>query len=582
MATLNKPVGYECEFVDQAPDDYFCKLCKHVAREPTIASCCTEVLCKACIDAIVQDTKPCPSCEDVEIEIQGPHKKYTSKILALQIRCTMKDRGCPWTGQLQHLDAHLDVTTGDCEYVDVECPKKCVQKVQKRNVDTHLANECPNRDYRCLHCNFASTFCVVSKHFDVCRYYPLACPNRCGVTFERDDLDDHMKMCRLEEVECVFAKAGCSANFIRDNEDAHMDQNMQKHLALMPAATLKMLHEQEEKFEEKLLKQQEVFVRKLELKDEQIKLVEQKLQDKQEVFEKKLEEKDVQVKRVEQKLQEQQAFEQKLQDKQEVFEKKLKGKDEEIKRVEQKLQEQQAYEQNKLKEKDEQIKRVEQKLEKQGQEFEGQLGGQQIEFQKQLQQRDDQIKQNVKEKDEQIKTLQVKNEELQQQIERNFQQMLPMVNKIRSHKYAGKCVPPYDIQYSNYQKLKARGRLVDSPSMYTHPGGYSFRLKLWPNGYKGTHTSVSVHTLKSDHDAELKFPVKFTTTVQLLNQHRDQDHHTRDIQCQVTMEKIGELEYIGVDWTFIPFAALEWNRDKQTQYLKDECLKFRITKIIVH
>ena len=533
MATLNIPVGYECEFVDQAPDDYFCKLCKHVAREPTIASCCTEVLCKACIDAIVQDKKPCPSCEDVEIEIQGPHKKYTSKILALEVRCTMKDRGCPWTGQLQRLNAHLDVTTGDCQYVDVECPKKCVQKVQKRNVDTHLANECPNRDYRCPHCNFASSFCVVSKHFDVCRYYPLACPNRCGVTFERDDLDDHMKMCRLEEVKCVFAKAGCQANFIRENEDTHMDQNTQKHLALMPAATLKMLHEQEEKFEEKLHKQQEVFVKTLELKD-------------------------VQVKRVEQKLQEQQAFEQKLQDKQEVFEKKLEEKDEEI-------------------------RRVVQELEKQGQEFEGQLGGQQIEFQKQLQQRDDQIKQNVKEKYEQIEELQAKNEELQQQVERISQQMLPMVNKMSS--FADNCVPPHDILYSNYQIANAPCLTVDSASMYTHPGGYMFELTLWANGFnagQGTHVSVSVHSLKGDHDAELKLPAKFTTTVQLLNQHRDQDHHTRDIRCQVTREKVGEPGSIGADWMLIPHAALEWNRDKQTQYLKDNCLKFRITKIIVH
>ena len=548
MATLNKPVGYECEFVDQVPEDYFCKLCKHVAREPTIASCCTEVLCKACIDAIVQDKKSCPSCEDVEIEILGPHKKYTSKILALEVHCTMKDRGCPWTGQLQRLSAHLDVTTGDCEYADVECPKKCVQKVQKCDVDTHLANECPNRHYRCPHCNFASTFCVVSKHFDVCGYYPLACPNRCGVTFERDDLDDHMKMCRLEEVECVFAKAGCQANFIRENEDEHMDHNTQKHLALMPAATLKMLHEQEVKLEEKLQKQQEVFVKKLELKDEQIKRVEQKLQDKQEVFEKKLEEKDVQVKRVEQKLQEQQAFEQ-----------------------------------NKLKEKDEQIKRVVQKLEKQGQEFEEQLGGQQIEFQKQLQQRDEQIQANVQEKDEQIKTLQTKNEELQQQIERISQQMLPMVNKIRSHtNYTGNCVPPHDILYANYQKLKALGELSNSAPMYTHPGGYRFMLRLWPDGLNDTHLSVTVHSLKGDHDAELKFPVKFTTTIQLLNQYRDQDHHTRDIQCQVTREKVGEPGSIGADWKFLSLTALKWNCDKQTQYLKDDCLKFRITKIIVH
>ena len=502
MATLSKPVGYACEFTDQVPEDYFCKLCTHVAREPTITSCCTEVLCKACINAIVQGKKPCPSCEDVEIEIQGPHKKYTSKILALQVCCTMKDRGCPWTVQLHHLNAHLDVTTGDCEYADVECPKKCVQKYRNA-MWTHTLLTSAQIETTDVH--------TAIMHFDVCRYYPLACPNRCGVTFERDDLDNHMNMCRLEEVECVFAKAGCQANFIRENEDTHMNQSTQKHLALMPAAILKISQD----FEQTLREQQEKFVRKLELKDEQIKRVEQKLQDKQKVFEKK------------------------------------------------------------LAEKVEQVKQVEQKLEKQGHEFEEQLGGQQIEFQKQLQQRDDQIKQNVKEKDEQI-------EELQQQIERISQQMLPMVNKIRSlTNYRGNCVPPYDILCANYQKLKE----WDSTSIYTctHPGGYRFVLKLLPDGFNGnvTHLTVTVHSLKSDHDAELRVPVKFTITIQLLNQHRDQDHHTRDIQCDVKKGDIKQQLRIGADWTSIPFTALEWNRDKQTQYLKNDCLRFRITKIIV-
>ena len=402
-----------------------------------------------------------------------------------------------WT--LQHLDAHLDVTTGDCQCVDVECPKKCVQKVQKRNLDTHLANECPNRDYRCPHCNFANKYHVVSKHFDVCRYYPLACPNRCGATFERDDLPDHMKMCRLEEVQCVFNSAGCQAKFIRENEDEHMDHNTQKHLALMPAATLRISQD----------------------------------------------------------------FEHKLQEQQDVFENILEQKDKQIKHVEQKLQEQQK----KLVEKDEQVK---QKLEKQGQEFQEQLGGQQKEFQKQLQQRDDQIRK-----------VQLKNEELQQLVERNFQQMLPMINKMQS--YADKCIPPHDYTFSNYQEVKAIDGFIHSPQMYTHPGGYKFSLRLFPNGLGicDTHVSVAVISVKGDYDAELKIPVKFTITVQLLNQHRNQDHYTRDIQCEI--KTIGMIGWtIGSDSTFIPNADLEWNRDEQTQYLKDDCLKFGITKIVVH
>ena len=487
MATLSKTVlvGYEYEFVDQVPEYYFCKLCKHVAREAGISSCCGEVMCKDCVDDIIQDKKPCPSCEDSNIT-SYPQVKYQRKILALEVHCTMKDRGCPWTGQLQHLDAHLDVTTGDCQYVDVECPNRCVQKVQKRNVDTHLANECPNRDYRCPHCNFANKYHVVSKHFDVCPYYPLACPNRCGATFERDDLQDHMKMCRLEEVQCVFSSAGCQGKFIRENEDEHMDQNTQKHLALIPAATLRISQD----FEQKLQEQQEVFEKKLKQKDEQ---VEQKLQVQQDVFEKKMK------------------------------------------------QQKEEHEQ-KQKENDERMQ---------------QLGGQ-------LQQRDEQIKQvkqKMKEKDKQIDSLQSK-----------IQEITPHVHS-----------PPYYCTLSNYQQVKARDSYIDSPSMYTHPGGYKFGLTLYPNGYElgaGTHVSVLVYSVKGDHDAELKFPVKFTITVQLLNQHRNQDHHTRDIQGEITTSGFGL--FIGTDSTFIPLADLEWNRVKQTQYLKDDCLGFRIAKIVIH
>ena len=496
MATLSKPVGYEYEFVDQVPEDYFCKLCKHVAREPNITTCCGEILCKACIDATVQDKKPCPSCQETELT-SVKHVKYQRNILALEVRCSMKARGCEWTGQLQHLDAHLDVATGDCQYVDVECPKKCVQKVQKRNVDTHLANECTNRDYRCPHCNFENKYHVVSKHFDVCPYYPLACPNRCGATFERDDLPDHMKMCRLEEVQCVFGSEGCQAKFIRENEDEHMDRNTQKHLALMPAATLRISQD----FEQKLQEQQE-------------------------------------------------AFGQKLQEQQDMFEKKMKQQKEEHEQKQEQL--------------GGQLQELLTQIDKQSKEFQKRLDEQQMKFQE-----------LTKEKDAQIKGLeeqQIRNRQLIEQQQQAISQLCRDVG-----------IPPHDITFSDYQQVKAKNGYINGPPMYTHPGRYKFKLSLCPNGRgsgHGTHVSVYVFSLNSDHDAELKFPAKFTITVQLLNQHRDQDHHTRDIQCEIiTREEIGGRYNIGSDRTFIPHADLEWNRDKQTQYLKDDCLRFRITKI---
>ena len=504
MAT---PVGHEYEFVDQVPEDYFCKLCEHVAREPTIASCCTELLCKACIDVIVQDKKPCPSCGDLEIKALGQHSKNHAKILALEVRCTMKDRGCEWTGQLQYLDAHLDVTTSDCQYVDVECPKKCVQKVQKRNMDTHLANECPNRNYRCPHCNFTNTYRVVTEqHWDVCSYYPLACSNRCGATFERDDLEDHMKMCPLEEVQCVFSDPGCQAKFIRENEDEHMDQNIQKHLALMPAAT----------------------------------------------------------------RQTQQALERKDRRTQQAFERRVRrivfmflamiiqlylNHNQQLRETNQELQ-------NRIAELESSVQHVQQVL---GEKLKQKISDMKLQIQKYDKQLQDEKK-----------DLKKQSKEIQSQRD-----MITALQQEDRELYFHTGLLPYYITPSNYNKKR-----IFSPQMYTHPGGYKFELLLFPKGANagtGTEVSIAVYSVKGDYDSELKFPVKFTITVQLLNQHRDQDHHTKDIQCEIKNRKrIGDQKNnIGADYKFIPLTDLEWNSEKQTQYLKDDCLRFRITKIVV-
>ena len=509
MDTPNKHVGYECEFVDQVPEDYFCKQCKHVAREPQIATCCTEVFCKACIETVIEDKKPCPSCQEIDIK-NFPHKKCQPKILTLKAYCLLKGCGCEWTGQLQHLDAHLDLTTGDCDYVDVDCPSKCNQKVQKRNVNTHLANHCPNRDYTCPHCSFKATFREVSEHFEVCRYYPLVCPNRCGASFERDVLEDHMKMCGLQKVQCEFSYAGCGAEFIRDHQKEHMEQNTQKHLALVAAATLRI---------------SQAF--------------EQKLQEQQREFDQKLEEKDSETKAVVNNEASQLVNEQRQQS------------EARLRDLEEKLQEQQRA----IKEKDKQTKKA---LEGQLKVFQEKLEKQLEEFYKQQRM----LEEKLEEKDQQIKMLEERTNRLGIVVG----------------------IPPYYITLCNFQDTKEKNGHITIPPMYTHSDGYKFYLSLRPNGPllsdgRGTHVAVYVYSLIGDHDDKLKFPARFTITLELLNQHRDQDHYSRDIQCEMTR---GSISSGSSNKKYISHADLEWNADKQTHYLKNDCLKFRVMKIVVH
>ena len=290
-ASTGTVLGYQCEFIDTVPEDFHCKQCSLVARRLTITSCCGESYCKVCIDNIQQDTRPCSGCGE-EGFTTFQHIKNQRKIAALKVYCSLKERGCVWSGVLEHLEAHLNTDQGDCQYVDIVCPLKCDKKVVRKNIDQHTTKECVKRDYVCHHCAFRASYEIVSTvHWPECAYYPLQCPNHCGVTCERDNMDYHMKMCPLEEVECEFSHAGCKERFKREKEEEHMKENSQKHLTMMAAASLKMkqefhkvLEEQERKFEEKL---QEQKAQTQTLLQEQGELFKEKLQLQEKQFEEK-------------------------------------------------------------------------------------------------------------------------------------------------------------------------------------------------------------------------------------------------------------------------------------------------------
>ena len=265
MAASSAPQGYQCEFIDSVPEDFYCKQCSLVARKLTITSCCGESYCNVCIHSTQQDNKPCPGCGMVNFET-FQQAKYQKKILTLQVSCSLKKRGCGWCEPLEHLDTHLDPDTGDCEYTDIDCPLKCHNKISKKNISHHLANECVKRDYVCPHCAFKASYEIVCNiHWPECSYFPLTCPNRCGVSCERTTMEeDHMKICPLQEVECELKHIGCAERFLREDEEEHMREKAQTHLLMMATTSVKMsqdfqgkLQEQERKSQEQERKSQE-------------------------------------------------------------------------------------------------------------------------------------------------------------------------------------------------------------------------------------------------------------------------------------------------------------------------------------
>ena len=244
--------GYKCEFVGAVPEELVCELCKHVAREAHVTSCCGETVCEGCITPALEDQKKCPICAckaaSLYVSVTSSNERRYD-VLALEVPCTMKDRGCEWTGKLEDLEAHLDVNTGDCEYVDVECPNEsCNERFQKYDLSSHLSYYCPKREYTCQFCGFKGSYSVVhGNHGPQCRSYSVPCPNTCGEqAIERGSLDVHLPECSVAKVECEFNYAGCETKLSRQDMERHMTESAHHHLSLLSAKIKAMKEYQEQ------------------------------------------------------------------------------------------------------------------------------------------------------------------------------------------------------------------------------------------------------------------------------------------------------------------------------------------------
>ena len=395
-------LGYQCEFLDPVSDDLYCKKCTLVARKLSISTCCGESFCHACIADTQKEDKPCPACGEKDYNIVG-RVKTQKRINCLQVYCSMKERGCDWSGTLEQLDTHLDPDQDNCQYMDTKCPLDCHMTIPKNKVEQHVAQHCAKRPYVCQHCNFKATYEeVVDTHLPECKYVPLQCPNLCGVTFERDFMADHMKMCRLQEVGCEFSGVGCDGQFIREYQEEHTRQNSQKHLTL--TASLAVVTK--EQLQQKLPEQ-----------DKKHKEEEEKLKQKIEEQEKKLKDEEKKRQRQEDKLGEQ---EKKLGEQEKKLgeqKKRLNGQEKKLEEEEKKQQQQErklGEQERKLGEQEKKQDEQKKKLVQQEKKLE--------EEEKKRQQQERKLGEQEKKQDEQKKKLVQQEKKLEEEEKKRQQQ----------------------------------------------------------------------------------------------------------------------------------------------------------------
>ena len=114
-------------------------------------------------------------------------------------------------------------------------------------------------------------------------------------------------------------------------------------------------------------------------------------------------------------------------------------------------------------------------------------------------------------------------------------------------------------------------------------------LWVYANGSgegEGTHVSVFACLMRGEFDDHLKWPFQDQVTVAMLNQLKDNNHTTKTIAFTDTKstEIIGRVtdgeRATGFGYrTFMAHAGLTYDPAKNCQYLKYDCLRFRIVQV---
>ena len=538
--------GYDCDFVESPADDLLCKICQYPARDPQQTNtCCGQTFCAMCLgkymDSKILDNKQCPYCKTVPFSFM-PDARSKRYVGGLKVFCPRKSLGCTWTGELRSLEEHLvkdiDNKRG-CPFTELQCSNGCGVVMQRRLVEGHLKSECELREVKCEYCNTTGSYqWINSSHHEECPKYPVECPNHCEVGHvRREEISGHLEECPLAIVECPYAALGCES--VMGSVGQHLEYNRNVILA-----------------------NQNEFRNRFYVKEQEMENVKQDLRTKEQELEDVKRDLQATKNRLDTK-------EQELRDKLDITEQAIMGINKDLQDTKDKLkqsQEMQSQLKTTITEKGRELDEVRKNAEENNKTL-----------QKMIQQLKDRLEGTEQSLQHQLKV----NTQLQLQVETIFKFSWSLhLNYLAN---SGNEVVPVVIKLAEFKKYNRSG-CFRSTGFYTRDGGYKMLLIVFPNGCTGRdQVEVGACLMKGDHDDHLTWPLKGTLTVQLLNQLGDSNHsepvifHFGGSSAKCQRVKYG-IESPSSAWSirFMPLNRLSYDADKKCQYLKDDCVYFRV------
>jgi hypothetical protein len=151
---------------------------------------------------------------------------------------------------------------------------------------------------------------------------------------------------------------------------------------------------------------------------------------------------------------------------------------------------------------------------------------------------------------------------------------------------------PITFTINKFEQLRQSSKWWYSRPFFSSISGYKLGMFVFCNGVldgKGTHLSVFLYLVRGEYDDELEWPFRASVAIHLLNQRGDRKHYQKVIRftdetppavCNRVIDTEMAKEGNGPT-QFISHGDLSYNQEKDTEYVRDDCLKIKVSSISI-
>lgn len=513
--------GYSCEFVEPPPTllQSECSICLQILCLPHLISCCGHNYCKTCIEQVMEKSRPCPLCNEESFTVL--HNKGLQRSLnELHVYCSNSKVGCEWKGRLGQLEQHLN-----------EDPEQEVQLVGCSYVEVECKHGCGGRMRRGL----------ISEHQnEQCPQRPFCCAYcREYDSIHADVVYRHWPVCRKYPMSCPNH---CTVYAIeRENMEEHLrvDCPLQKVSCEFSFAGCDIVLPREDLSDH--LESNQI--------DHMTMLAAMNVRLNDDLVE----------------------------------------KEEQIAKLSKDFGDQLALARAESQREIDSLRKANTLLKQEVNELKSHMTDLMASFKLAI----DQLKesQSQQERDQKCQT-----ETLRQEVTSLNIKSDATRNDLSQQCYSIQSfigLFPVEFVMSNFECLRQNGIEWQSMPFYSHLEGYRLCLVAYPNGMgnaEGSYVSVYICLMQGEFDNKLRWPFRGAVTIQILNQLGDRIPATGTLRFTENTpsrytSRVVKAERAEKGWGLIKFIRHEelcYNGVKNRQFLKDDCLRFRITKVELH